>query len=418
MATLPQFIDDLPDFPEEVIEQEAFQRRRLFTATVDTYLILTVGILVAIGLMMVWSTTFYWSNPQSAMFLQQLRNAGLGIVIMFILAVIDYRLWRRLAIPMMSVTILLLLGLIVLPGVQLVYGARRAYFNGAVQPAEIAVLVVTIYMGAWLTAKQAKLKHLTYGLLPFALLVGTVAGLILLQPDISTAIMVLAVASIMFFLAGAEWTQIGIASLAFIVIGAVSITQFDYARARVENYFEMLRDPLEANDQAQAAIIGFLNGGIGGVGLGESRQKFEQLPTPHTDSIFAVIGEELGLAGCALVVGLYVTLMVRGFRIAKNAPDMFGALLAAGITISIVLEALFNIAVMASVVPFTGVPLPFISFGGSSLVSGLASVGILVSISRATARKSIPTRRVNETLSLPGMRASISRVRQKPTEGE
>jgi len=319
---------------------------------------------------------------------------------------------------MMSVTILLLLGLIVLPGVQLVYGARRAYFNGAVQPAEIAVLVVTIYMGAWLTAKQAKLKHLTYGLLPFALLVGTVAGLILLQPDISTAIMVLAVASIMFFLAGAEWTQIGIASLAFIVIGAVSITQFDYARARVENYFEMLRDPLEANDQAQAAIIGFLNGGIGGVGLGESRQKFEQLPTPHTDSIFAVIGEELGLAGCALVVGLYVTLMVRGFRIAKNAPDMFGALLAAGITISIVLEALFNIAVMASVVPFTGVPLPFISFGGSSLVSGLASVGILVSISRATARKSIPTRRVNETLSLPGMRASISRVRQKPTEGE
>ncbi len=418
MATLPQFIDDLPDFPEEVIEQEAFQRRRLFTATVDTYLILTVGILVAIGLMMVWSTTFYWSNPQSAMFLQQRRNAGLGIVIMFILAVIDYRLWRRLAIPMMSVTILLLLGLIVLPGVQLVYGARRAYFNGAVQPAEIAVLVVTIYMGAWLTAKQAKLKHLTYGLLPFALLVGTVAGLILLQPDISTAIMVLAVASIMFFLAGAEWTQIGIASLAFIVIGAVSITQFDYARARVENYFEMLRDPLEANDQAQAAIIGFLNGGIGGVGLGESRQKFEQLPTPHTDSIFAVIGEELGLAGCALVVGLYVTLMVRGFRIAKNAPDMFGALLAAGITISIVLEALFNIAVMASVVPFTGVPLPFISFGGSSLVSGLASVGILVSISRATARKSIPTRRVNETLSLPGMRASISRVRQKPTEGE
>lgn len=414
MNTLPQFIDDLPD-EDELLEKRAVERRRLFTASVDTYLLLTVGILVAIGLMMVWSTTFYWSEPQSAIFLQQLRNAFLGFVVMSILALIDYRLWRRLAIPMMGVTILLLAAVLVVGDT--VFGARRAFFGGAVQPAEVAALVVVIYMSAWLTSKQTRLKNLTYGLLPFALLVGIVAGLILMEPDISTAVMVLATASIMFFLAGADWRQLGIAFVAFVIVGLVAISQFDYARARVESFFDLLRDPLTANDHAQAAIIGFLNGGIGGVGLGESRQKFEQLPTPHTDSIFAVIGEELGLAGCALVVGLYVVLMVRGFRIAKNAPDLFGGLLASGITVSIVVEALFNIAVMASVVPFTGVPLPFISFGGSSLVSSLASMGILISISRATVRKSVPTRKVNETLSLPGMRATISRVRQKPTEG-
>lgn len=414
MNSLPQFIDDLPD-EDELLEKRAVERRRLFTASVDTYLLLTVGILVAIGLMMVWSTTFYWSEPQSAIFLQQLRNAFLGFVVMSILALIDYRLWRRLAIPMMGVTILLLAAVLVVGDT--VFGARRAFFGGAVQPAEVAALVVVIYMSAWLTSKQARLKNLTYGLLPFALLVGIVAGLILMEPDISTAVMVLATASIMFFLAGADWRQLGIAFVAFVIVGLVAISQFDYARARVESFFDLLRDPLTANDHAQAAIIGFLNGGIGGVGLGESRQKFEQLPTPHTDSIFAVIGEELGLAGCALVVGLYVVLMVRGFRIAKNAPDLFGGLLASGITVSIVVEALFNIAVMASVVPFTGVPLPFISFGGSSLVSSLASMGILISISRATVRKSVPTRKVNETLSLPGMRATISRVRQKPTEG-
>lgn len=414
MNSLPQFIDDLPD-EDELLEKRASERRRLFTASVDTYLLLTVGILVAIGLMMVWSTTFYWSEPQSAIFLQQLRNAFLGFVVMSILALIDYRLWRRMAIPMMGVTILLLAAVLVVGDT--VFGARRAFFGGAVQPAEVAALVVVIYMSAWLTSKQTRLKNLTYGLLPFALLVGIVAGLILMEPDISTAVMVLATASIMFFLAGADWRQLGIAFVAFVIVGLVAISQFDYARARVESFFDLLRDPLTANDHAQAAIIGFLNGGIGGVGLGESRQKFEQLPTPHTDSIFAVIGEELGLAGCALVVGLYVVLMVRGFRIAKNAPDLFGGLLASGITVSIVVEALFNIAVMASVVPFTGVPLPFISFGGSSLVSSLASMGILISISRATVRKSVPTRKVNETLSLPGMRATISRVRQKPTEG-
>jgi cell division protein FtsW len=411
-AALPQFVED--SLEDEVLqEKRAQERRSRFAVTLDAYLVLTVSILVAVGLMMVWSTTFFWAEPQSALFFQQLRNALFGFVVMFALALINYRVWRRLAIPLMAITAVLLFGLLVLPGVQVVFGARRAFFNGAVQPSEISVLVVVIYMAAWLSSKQAKIKYITYGLLPFALLVGGIAGLVLLEPEVSTAVMILVTASVMFFLAGADWVQIVIIMVAFFIAGLLAISQFDYARARVESFVDLLRDPLEASDQAQAAIIGFLNGGIGGVGLGEGRQKFQSLSAPHTDTIFAVIGEELGLAGCALVIGLFVVLMVRGFKIAREAPDMFGALLASGVTVSIMVEALFNIAVMASVVPFTGVALPFITFGGSSLVSALASVGVLLSVSRATAKNSVPVRKINETLSLPGMRASISRVRQR-----
>ncbi len=411
----PQFVDE---YEEGLIrEQRVAERRRRFTATIDMYLLLTVGMLVAIGLMMVWSTTFFWSDPPSALFGQQARNAIIGLIVMFVLSAIDYRIWRRLAIPLMGAVVLALLGLLILPGVKTIFGAKRAFFDGAVQPNEISTMVVVIYMAAWLASKQTKLRSLTYGLLPFAIVVGFVAGLIILEPELSAALLILATASIMFFLAGADWIQLGITGLVFGAASFIAVTQIDYARVRVQSFLELLRNPMQANaSHAQNAIIAFLNGGLGGVGLGQGYQKFYNLPAPHTDSIFAVIGEELGLLGCALVIGLFVMLLVRGFRIARNAPDSFGALLASGVTISIVLEAMFNIAVMAAVVPFTGVPLPFISFGGSSLVAALASVGLLLSVSRATAKNSIPVRKTNETLNLPGVRGSISRVRQRPLD--
>jgi cell division protein FtsW len=410
----PQYLDD----DELDRDQRPAQRRNRFTATMDMYLVLTVGVLVAIGLMMVWSTTFFWAEPQSAIFGQQARNAIIGIFVMVILGAIDYRVWRRLAIPLMGIVLLSLIGLLILPGVKSIFGARRAYFDGAVQPSELAMLAVIIYMAAWLSSKQTKIRYLTYGLLPFALLVGTVAGLIVLEPDLSTAALVFAIAAIMFFLAGADWIQMGITAAVFTGAGFIAVTQIDYARTRWTNFIDMLRDPIQNNAaHAQQAIIAFLNGGLGGVGLGQSYQKFFNLPAPHTDSIFAVIGEELGLIGCALVLALYVVLLIRGFRIARHAPDSFGSLLAAGITLSIVVEAMFNIAVMAAAVPFVGVPLPFISFGGSSLVASMAGIGLLLSVSRVTARQqTTPVRKTNETLNLPGVRGSISRVRQRPLE--
>ena len=321
-TALPQFIDDTFDDEqdEHLLEQRAVERRRLFTATIDTYLVLVVGILVAIGLIMVWSTTFFWSDPQSAIFLQQLRNAVIGIVVMFVLSLINYRLWRRLSIPLMAVTIIALIGVLMLG--ESVFGAKRAFFEGAVQPSEVAVLSVIIYMAAWMSSKKDKLKRLTYGLLPFALLVGFIAGLIILEPHLSTAALILITASIMFFLAGAEWKQILTVLAAFAFAGIIAISQFDYAQARVESFRDLLVDPLLASDHTQSAIYGFLRGGLSGVGLGEGYQKFAALPAPHTDSIFAVIGEELGLVGCGLVISLYVIFLLRGYRISRKAPEL------------------------------------------------------------------------------------------------
>jgi cell division protein FtsW len=408
----PQYLD------EDELErgQRPAQRRNRFTASMDMYLVLTVGVLVAIGLMMVWSTTFFWAEPQSAIFGQQARNAIVGVFVMVILGAVDYRVWRRLAIPLMGVVVVALIGVLFVP--VKVLGAKRAFFNGAVQPSEAAMLAVIIYMAAWMSSKQSKIRYLTYGLLPFALLVGTVAGLIVLEPDLSTAALVFVISAIMFFLAGADWIQMGITAAVFAGAGFIAITQIDYARTRWTSFIDMLRDPIQNNAaHAQQAIIAFLNGGLGGVGLGQSYQKFFNLPAPHTDSIFAIIGEELGLIGCAVVLALYVVLLIRGFRVARHAPDSFGSLLAAGITLSIVIEAMFNIAVMAAAVPFVGVPLPFISFGGSSLVASMAGIGLLLSVSRVTARQqTTPVRKTNETLNLPGLRGSISRVRQRPLE--
>jgi cell division protein FtsW len=367
--------------------------------------------------MMVWSTTFYWADPQSALFLQQARNAFIGAILMLVIGTIDYHIWRRLAIPLMAVVIIALVGLLVLPGIRVVFGARRAYFDGAVQPSEIAMFATVIYMAAWLSSKQTKLKSLTYGLLPFSIMIGIVAGLIGLEPDLSTAFLILITASVMFFVAGADIVQIGLIAGFFGAVGVVSVNTLDYARKRFEIWLELLRDPIQAQaSHAQNVIVAFLNGGLTGVGLGQSYQKFHNLPVPHTDSILAVVGEELGLLGCALIIALYIVLVMRGFKIARNAPDMFGALLAAGVTLGIVIEALFNIAVIASVVPFIGVPLPFISFGGSSLVASMCGIGLLISVSRTTARKSSPTRKVNETLNLGAGASTISRVRQRNLE--
>lgn len=383
-TTIPQFVDE--DDEPIPLEQRAAERRKRFALTVDLYLIVAVMALLGIGLMMVWSTTFFLADTPYFYFFQQVRSMAIGGVIMFALSMIDYRIWRRLAIPLMGVIVFLLVAVLLIGTT--VFNAKRSLFNGAIQPSEPAKLVVIVYMAAWLASKQGKLRNLTYGLLPFAVLVGTVAGLIILEPDLSTAALILITSGAMFFLAGADWLQMGITAVVFAAAGILAVTNIQYAQLRLQSFLDLIRDPVTAHaTHSQNVIIAFLNGGLTGVGLGGSYQKFYNLSVPHTDSIFAVIGEELGLLGCALVVGLFVLLMVRGFHISRNAPDAFGALLAAGITIAIVVEAMYNIAVMAAVVPFAGVPLPFISFGGSSLVTVMAGVGLLLSVSRGTARK-------------------------------
>ncbi len=418
--TAPQVIENerirVSD-PVRVVE-----RKKLFRTQMDVYLVLVVGVLLAIGLMMVFSTTFDWSyqvyGNASTIFLRQIRSVAIGLGVMLLLAVLDYRLWKRFALWMMLAAIVLLITLL-LTAPEL-FGAQRAFFNGSLQPGELAQLITIVYMAAWLSAKQTKIRRISYGLLPFSILVGAVTGLIALQPDLSTAGLILITAVTMFFLAGADLVQLGAVAAVAGSIGWVVASQITYAGTRLADYLASINDLTNASYHVQQAIVAFLNGGLTGVGLGEGYQKFGFLPAPHTDSIFAVIAEELGLVGCALVTVLFVVLAIRGFRIARLATDSFGALLAGGITVWIVFEALLNIAVMTAILPFSGVPLPFISFGGSALVSTLAGVGLLLSVSRVSARHSIPERKVNADydLSRGDRGGSVPRVRRRGSADE
>jgi cell division protein FtsW len=393
--SLPSFVDD-PAL-EALAERRAARTRRVRFA-VDPYLVVIVGALLSIGLMMVWSTTFFFiPNQSSYYFLQQIRSMVIGGVIMIVVSMIDYRIWKRLSIPLMALIILLLAAVLIF-GTTL-YGARRSLLNGAIQPSEPTKLVVILYMAAWLSSKGDKLRNIFYGIIPFTILVSIIGGLIVLEPDISTALLILITLSAMFFLAGADLIQIGVVAVIFVITGIFVVTSIPYAQVRFQSWLALIQDPVNAPaSHSQNVIIAFLNGGLTGVGLGGSYQKFYNLSVPHTDSIFAVVGEELGLVGAGVVIALYVAFMVRGFRIAREAPDSFGALIAAGVTTAIIIEALYNIAVMAAAVPFAGVPLPFVSFGGSSLVTVMTGVGLLLSVSRGTARQAMMNKWARNTV--------------------
>lgn len=368
------------------------ENRRSLAALFDPYLVVVVSVLLAIGAMMVYSSTFDWSyqsfDSETFIVGRHLRNMGVGALLLVILTLVDYRLWRRFAVWMLLVTIGLLVAVLLFGDDT--FGARRALIQGSLQPGEAAELIIIVYMAAWLSSRRTKVRSVAYGLIPFAVLVGLVGGLVMLQPDLSTAATIFLVSGLMFFLAGADGKQLvagfGLALAAGFLVLQLGLLP-NYAGNRWTTFVTGIRDLTQANYHVQQAVIAFLNGGWTGVGLGNGRQKFGFLPAPHTDSIFAVIGEELGVIGAAVVVLLYAAFAVRGFQIARRSADPFGALLAAGLTIWVVSKALLNIAVMTAVVPSTGVPLPFVSYGGSSLVVLMAGAGLLLNVGRAVARQ-------------------------------
>lgn len=364
----------------------------------DVYLMLIVAALVAFGLLMVYSTTFDWSYLEFGsplrIFLRQARSAALGVAVMLLLWRFDYRILRdrRVALAVMLVVILALGGLLIVNNNR-AFGAQRSLYEGSYQPGEAAKLAVILYFAAWLASRQGRLQRIGYGLIPFSVLIGLVGGLIVLQPDLSTAFIIAVTAWTMFFVAGANIIQIVLAGAGAGLVGWVLSTQFEYARTRLVEHVQAMQDLTQASWHVQQAIIAFTapgsrGGGSAftpnwfGVGLGQSRQKFGFLPAAHTDSIFAIVGEELGLFGCLVVVTLLALFVWRAFKIASEAQEPFGALVAVGIGTWIAFESLLNIAVMTAVIPFTGVPLPFLSYGGSNLVTVLAAVGLLMSISR------------------------------------
>jgi cell division protein FtsW len=247
----------------------------------------------------------------------------------------------------------------------------------------LAKLVVLIYVAVWLDAKSDVLNDISVGLIPLIVILGFNAFLIFVQPDLSAALTVVVIGLIMFFLAGAEWRQIALILAGTVLVGWLLVSVVPIGQARMEQYIAGLQDPTNASDHLIFSFQAIITGGLFGTGIGMSSLKFIGLPVAHTDSIFAVIAEETGLVGMFLLLAAYVVILWRGLSIARRAPDKLGRMLAAGITIWIVLEAFINIGVMVNLFPNAGNALPFISYGGSSLVTTLAGIGILLNIGRS-----------------------------------
>lgn len=364
----------------------AMERRR---RGVDVPLLLAVIALVVFGLIMLYSASFDFSFKEygsaTYMFNRQLRWLALGGLTAFALSFFDYHHWRRMALPAMLATIGLLVTVLVVNEIRL--GASRTLINGSYQPSELAKLMAVIYLAVWLYAKRQFLHDVTIGLIPLGVILGIIGGLIYLQPDLSAAGTVLILGGLLFFLAGADLKQIAFLLLLAMVIGWVVVQFSETGQDRVEKFIAGLQDPTNASYHVQRSFEAIIKGGIFGVGLGQADTKLTGLPFAPTDSIFAVVVEELGLCGAVLLMSLYAALVWRGLLIARRAPDMLGTLLASGVTFWIGIEALINMSVMVGLMPFAGNALPFISAGGSNLVSTLSAIGIILNISRQSSEQ-------------------------------
>ena len=356
----------------------------------DSALLFVVFLLLGIGLVMVASAGVAYGNLRfedgAFFFKRQLIGVAVGFVAMYVMQNIPYHFWKKIAIPMFFGAIGLLV-LVLIPGVGIsAYGAARWIQLGSVvpfQPSEIMKLALAVYLAAWFSGKASMQKmDFQEGVVPFLFLLGIISFLIMKQPDTGTFIILCVMALSMFVVAGGKLSHIGIMIGSGLVGLSILIMLAPYRMKRFLVFLDPEHDPTGAGYQIRQAFIALGSGGLFGVGLGHSRQKFLYLPEPMTDSIFAVTGEELGLVGCVIIVLLFLFFAYRGFRIARNAPDEFGRLLASGIVSWIVFQAFINISAISGLMPLTGVPLPFISYGGTSLVAILGAIGILLNISK------------------------------------
>jgi len=352
---------------------------------VDVPFVLAVTGLLVFGLIMLYSASSDFSlimleESPAYMFNRQLLWLGIGLTGAYVLSRIDYHHWRKLIVPAMLLTILLLIGVLLMKEIR--FGSKRSFFEGSVQPSELAKLISVIYLSVWLYAKRDRLHIFSLGFLPLSVILGIFGGLIFLQPDLSAAGTVLLMGGLLFFLAGGDLKQIALMLVATLAVGWLVVQFSDTGQQRILEFITGLKDPTQSSYHVLRSFEAIVGGGVFGRGIGQSLSKFTGLPLPPTDSIFAVIAEELGLIGSVFLMCLYAMLIWRGFVIARRAPDMLGTLLASGLVLWIGVEALINMTVMVGLMPFAGNALPFISAGGSNLTVMLGAVGILLNISR------------------------------------
>lgn len=361
-------------------------RRRLRPP--DPGILLPVLTLLVIGLVMVYSSSSvkaeFQYKDQFYFLKRQLVWSLLGLVSLYFFTYFNYWHWEKLARPFFGVALILLV-LVLIPGIgKVVNGARRwiGVAGFPFQPAELMKLAFVLYAALYFEKRRSRLREFWAGVIPLLLLTGMVFGLILLEPDLGTALTIGGTAFIMLFAAGASIWQ-----LVALILGALpgliwAVFGAEYRRRRFLAFLDPWADPQGSGFHIIQALYAIGSGGLFGVGLGQSRQKLFYLPEQHTDFIFAILSEELGFFGGLLVLALFFFFAWRGFRTALGAPDYFSGVLAIGITVMITLQAIMNIAVVTASIPITGIPLPFVSYGGSSLIFTLAAVGVLLNISR------------------------------------
>jgi len=354
----------------------------------DHTLLAVTMTLALVGLVMVFSASAIVAGNRfqdPGFFLKrQIAWLAFGFLLMHLTSRIDYTFWKKLSIPMLA-CMLLLLVLVLVPSLGVAAnGARRWLRLGpiSVQPAEMAKLVAVIYMAAYLTNKGDKITLFRNGLLPALIVIGLLSGLVLLEPDLGTVVVLGLVTIGMYFLAGARISHLLALGLCAIPVVLVLVLGSSYRRQRLMTFLAPWKDASDAGFQITQSFLAFGSGGPFGVGLGEGKQKLYFLPEAHTDFVLALVGEELGLIGTATVTLLFAFFVWRGFQIAARARVPFGRYLGMGITLLIGGQALVNAAVVTGLLPTKGLTLPFVSYGGSSLVVSLIGVGILLSISR------------------------------------
>jgi cell division protein FtsW len=366
-------------------------KSRSLQLQIDVPMLLIVVLLLVFGLLMVYSASWDFSilmgRKPTYIFSRQVIWVLLGCVTATVAVFIDYHFYQKILVPLGLGTLGLLLAVLIVnsqPGDNF----TRMLLGGSIQPSELAKAVIVIYLSYWLYRRKDSINDMQVALIPLVIILGITFGLILLQPDLSAALTVLLLGVMLFFLAGGDWKIILLVAVAAIVIGLPLMYFYPTGRARINSYLVGMNNPLESSYHIQRCLEAVVKGSWFGVGIGQADTKFTGLPLAPTDSIFAVIAEEIGILGGLFLVVLFVLLVWRGLVIAKNAPDQFGSLMAFGLTAWIATEALMNMSVIVGLLPFTGNALPFISAGGSSMSVSLTSIGIILNISRASMKKS------------------------------
>lgn len=367
----------------------------------DFWILFTVLVMLAIGTVMVFSASsynaLYYFNNKFHFFFRQLIWCVLGIIVMFVVSRIDY---RRLALSsplLMAITVVLLV-LVRIPGIgSNINGAYRWFDFGfaSFQPSELLKIALILFLSLSLSKNSDRLRYFFTGLVPYLLVIGLFDGLLYIEPHMSAIILITAVSVIILFCAGAKMRHFIAIALPVLVAGWQLIKSDPYRIERLISFMDPFKYKQGSGFQVVNSLYAIASGALFGRGLGKSLQKYLYLPEPHNDFIFSILAEELGFVGALTVITLFMLFIWRGMKVAMNAPDMMGSLIAAGITSLIALETIINIAVVTSTVPATGMPLPFFSAGGSSLVFLMTSVGILLNISKGSQTSVISLKKDN-----------------------